>query len=89
MNSELINDIFKNMSQEELEQYQQDPNKEPYITIDSKRNVHVPDELKCIGVEGDTNVEYVNILMPRYWDGLDFYQLQQSINYVTSDGVVG
>lgn len=27
--------------------------------------------------------------MPRYWDGLDFYQLQQSINYVTSDGVVG
>lgn len=85
----IVNEVLLNMSEEELKQYQQNEHEEPYITIGKDRKVTVPDELKRLGVQYDHNIENVNFICPRYWDGEDMYEMNIYINYMRPDGVIG
>lgn len=66
-----------------------DPTDEPHITIDSDRVIFVPEELRKIAVQYDHNIKTVTFDCPRYWNGLDMYEMRIYINYKRSDGAVG
>ena len=59
---------------------------EPHIIVNRDRTIFVPDELKCIAVQFDHNIETVTFDCPRYWDGHDFSTMRVYINYRRADG---
>ena len=59
---------------------------EPHIIVNSDRTIFVPDELKCVAVQFDHNIETVTFDCPRYWDGHDFSTMRVYINYRRADG---
>lgn len=62
---------------------------EGYIVVDENRIVHVPEFLKCLGVQHDHNIETVTIKCPRFWDGHDMSQMKAYINYLCPNGTRG
>ncbi len=59
---------------------------EPHIVVNADRTVSVPEELKCIAVEHDHNVETVTFDCPRYWDEHDLSTMHIYIHYRCADG---
>lgn len=55
---------------------------EPYIVIDEKRDINVPEELRGRIVQFDHNVETFTFQCPRYWDGRDLSTMEIFVNYV-------
>lgn len=62
---------------------------EPHIVIDTDRFIHVPDELKRLGVQYDHHVETVTFDCPRYWDDHDLSEMKVYVTYMRSDGEIG
>lgn len=62
------------------------PNPEGHIIVGGDRVIHVPDNLKRIGVEHDHNIETVTFDCPRYWDTHDLSQMAIYINYRLANG---
>lgn len=62
---------------------------EAHIVVDEERVVHVPEELRRLGVEHDHNIETITFDCPRYWDGHDMSQFKIYINYLCPDGMKG
>lgn len=82
-------DIFANLSEEDIKLYTADPATEAHIVVSKDRYITVPEELKRIGVQFDHNIETVTFDCPRYWDGIDMSKMKIYINYMRSDQVVG
>lgn len=82
-------DIFANLSEEDIKLYTADPDTEAHIVVSKDRYITVPEELKRIGVQFDHNIETVTFDCPRYWDGIDMSKMKIYINYMRSDQVVG
>lgn len=58
----------------------------PYVEINEKRVVIVPDELKTIAVQYDNKVNRLPFRIPRHWDGKDLFNMSIYINYKLPDG---
>lgn len=54
---------------------------EGHITVDERRIIHVPEELRAIAVTGDKDIETVTIDCVRYWDGHDLSTFDIYLNY--------
>ncbi len=65
------------------------PESEGHIVVNEDRTISVPEELRCIAVEYDHNIETVTFDCPRFWDGHDFSEMNVYINYRCADGKVG
>ena len=63
-----------------------DPTTEPHIVVNADRTVTVPEELRCIAVERDHNIETVTFDCPRYWDEHDLSAMRIYIHYRCADG---
>ena len=62
---------------------------EAHIVVDEERFIHVPEELRRLGVEHDHNIETITFDCPRYWDGHDMSQFKIYVNYLCPDGIKG
>lgn len=82
-------DIFANLSEEDIKLYSADPSTEAHIVVSKDRYITVPEELKRIGVQFDHDIETVTFDCPRYWDGIDMSKMKIYINYMRSDGIKG
>lgn len=81
-----VDELYKGLSQEEIETASANHEIEPHIVIDKDRNIFVPDVLKRIGVENDHDVETVTFDCPRFWDEHDLITMVIYINYMRADG---
>lgn len=60
---------------------------EPHITIGRDRVIHVPEQLRRLGVKKDHNIETVTFDCIRHWDGHDMSEMTVYIVYQTPDGI--
>ena len=44
---------------------------EGHIIVNKDRTITVPEKLKRIAMQGETNIETITFDLPRYWDGYD------------------
>lgn len=84
-----VEELFKNMTEEDIALYTAEPEIEPHIVVGKDRFITVPEELKRIAVQYDHNIETVTFDCPRYWDGYDMSQMKIYINYMRPDNIRG
>lgn len=81
-----VDEMYKNLSDEEIALYSANAETEPHIVIGEDRTIFVPDVLRRLAVERDHNIETVTFDCPRYWDNHDMSKMVIYINYMRPDG---
>lgn len=57
-----------------------------YTINNDLRTVNIPYEKSVVGVEGDKNINIINFLVCRYYNGIDLSDFAIRINYVNANG---